>query len=110
MSYEKNGVYHSVNADDADFGELDISGADFTGSSLRCAEFYATTAIGAIFRNCDMTEAGFDAGADLSRADFRGANLTDACFMGQTTAGALYDDDTIFPSGFDPNDYGFVKQ
>lgn len=124
--------------DDADLRHGDYSGvvreglccmgAQFDGSSFRGADLYWAVAMGASFRDCDLTDACFR-GADLKEVDFRGAKLTrtnfgldnlggftdlsgadlstavnrDCCFRG-----AHYDVHTRFPKGFYPDKHGLV--
>lgn len=102
--------------------------ARFDGSSFRGADMYGAIAMGASFRNCDLTftvlrgadlkDAIFD-GARLLYTDFsrdnlggatqlQGADLSGATICDCHFGGAEYDSSTRFPKGFYPDKLGLV--
>jgi uncharacterized protein YjbI with pentapeptide repeats len=103
-------------------------GACFDGASFRGADLYWAIAMGASFRDCDLSEAdlrGADlkdaifAGARLIRTDLsrdnlggstqlQGADLSAAAVQNCRFEGAEYDLTTKFPKGFYPEKHGLV--
>jgi len=72
FGYNKD--YSFTNLDDHIFSGDDLKGVNFTGSSLRRANFKGAFLEGAIFENCDLSEANF------TKAKATGANFKN-CFM-----------------------------
>jgi len=124
--------------DDADLRDCDFSdailegvccmNARFDGSTFQGADLYRVIAMGASFRNCDLTFTSMR-GADLKEAGFHGAQLIHTDFsrdnLGGSTQlqgddlsgatirechfnGAEYNSSTRFPTGFYPEKHGLV--
>lgn len=99
-----------------------LSGADFSGSTITNGNFQGSDLRGANFRKADLTECGFYRsdlrganlqGTQLAKTDFHaarleGADLSDA-ILKDPDLRATYDDSTKWPEGFDPDKYGAVK-
>jgi hypothetical protein len=85
--------FRRLNLRRAEFPQVDLTEADFSGARLRGATFTRCTLAGANFRGAELVFAAMDgcdlAGADLCRADLRKANLTGSSLRSALLVDAL---------------------
>ena len=76
--------------DGLEFGDLDLSGMDFTGGSWTGATFANSNLQGADFFALDLTGAVFD-GANVNLVDFKSVGLDGASFVDADLDGTLFE-------------------
>ena len=94
------------NLSDADFINLDMTGAVLTEAILTGANFSKSDLTHAKFDEADLRNSIFVrsilTGADFTGSDLRGADLTDAKIVGAKFAGARFNSTTKWPGGEPP--------
>jgi uncharacterized protein YjbI with pentapeptide repeats len=103
-------VLMNVSADGANLTDVDADNAQWSNVSLRGADLRRAKLINAEPGGTDAPSAVYNEDAygpvDLRGADLRGANLTGAYLVGTLLTGAIADDSTHWPAGFDAKKAG----